>query len=78
MYEVTVSPVRDNVKELVQLEQSDWRKSGFSYAFGNCVEVASAVSVRDTADRQGPVLRFTPGAWQEFTRGLKGHAEQAV
>jgi len=24
------------------------------------------VLVRDTRDRQGPALRFTPGAWRRF------------
>jgi Domain of unknown function (DUF397) len=27
---------------------------------------AGRVLVRDTKDRQGPVLRFTPGAWRRF------------
>jgi hypothetical protein len=49
-----------------------WRKSSYSGGNGgNCVEVgAQPVSghllVRDTKDRQGPVLQFTPGAWQRF------------
>jgi Domain of unknown function (DUF397) len=49
-----------------------WRKSSYSGGNGgNCVEVgaqpqAARVLVRDTKDRQGPVLRFTPGAWQRF------------
>jgi Domain of unknown function (DUF397) len=44
-----------------------WRKSGYSGGNGGgCVEVgvqeqAVRVLVRDTKDRQGPVLRFTPG-----------------
>jgi hypothetical protein len=47
-----------------------WRKSSYSGGNGgNCVEVgaqAGRVLVRDTSDRQGPALRFTPGAWQRF------------
>jgi hypothetical protein len=60
------------------MEPADWRKSSQSLAWGNCVEVAGNVAVRDTADRQGPALRFTRSAWQAFTRDLQGHGEQAV
>jgi hypothetical protein len=53
----------------------DWRKSTYSDATGgNCVEVATpdqAVAVRDTADRDGAALAFTPGAWARFTASLK-------
>jgi hypothetical protein len=31
----------------------------------------ASVLVRDTKDRQGPVLRFTPGAWQRFADRLR-------
>jgi Domain of unknown function (DUF397) len=49
-----------------------WRKSSYSGGNGGgCVEVgaqprAGGVLVRDTRDRQGPVLRFTPAEWQRF------------
>jgi hypothetical protein len=53
----------------------NWRKSSFSGGNGGqCVESASApgrVLVRDTADRAGTVLTFTPQAWQEFAATLK-------
>jgi hypothetical protein len=53
-----------------------WRKSSYSgNNGGNCVEAASTsgrVLVRDTTDRQGAVLTFAPGAWQEFAAKLKG------
>jgi uncharacterized protein DUF397 len=45
-----------------------WRKGGGS-GDGNCVEVAAvpeAVGVRDSKNRQGPVLAFTPNAWESF------------
>ena len=53
----------------------EWRKSSFSGANGGaCVEVASAeqVLVRDTTDRDGVTLEFTVGAWEQFTRRLRG------
>ena len=49
---------------------SYWVKSSFSFANGNCVEVASlygrAVGIRDSKDADGLVLRFTPDEWQAF------------
>jgi hypothetical protein len=51
-----------------------WRKSSYSNGEGSeCVEVAAAasVAVRDTTDRRGPVLAFTPGAWSRFTASLR-------
>ena len=49
-----------------------WRKSSYSGNGGDCAEVGEAgrgVLVRDTKDRTGPVLRFTPDAWRRFTEG---------
>jgi hypothetical protein len=55
-----------------------WRKSSYSGGQGgNCVEVAdneSRVVVRDTRNRTGPVLRFTPDAWRRFAKQLKSLA----
>jgi Domain of unknown function (DUF397) len=51
-----------------------WRKSSFSGNGGDCVEVAdhgNRVLVRDTKNRQGAVLRFTPGAWRRFAERVK-------
>ncbi|MGH3224568.1 MAG: DUF397 domain-containing protein [Streptosporangiaceae bacterium] len=52
-----------------------WRKSSYSADnSGNCTEVASQenrVLVRDTQDRTGPVLRFTPDAWRRFADRVK-------
>jgi hypothetical protein len=54
--------------------ERNWRKSSYSGSNGGeCVEVASAeaVMVRDTADRNGPVLAFTAEAWAAFTAVIK-------
>ena len=52
-----------------------WRKSSYSGNGGSdCVEVGQAgsgVLVRDTQDRTGPALRFTPGAWRRFADSVK-------
>ena len=48
----------------------DWRKSTFSGSSGdNCVEVATCpatVHVRDSKDKEGPQLAFTPAEWAHF------------
>ncbi len=47
-----------------------WRKSSYSGGDGgDCLEVATApdaVHVRDSKDRQGPALAFSPEAWTAF------------
>ena len=50
-----------------------WRKSSYSGANG-CVEVAlsdAKVAVRDSKDRQGSVLVFTPAEWDAFVAGVR-------
>lgn len=50
-------------------DRPSWRKPARSHVNGNCVEAASGdgtVTVRDTADRGGPVLRFSAAAWAAF------------
>ncbi|WP_369248486.1 DUF397 domain-containing protein [Streptomyces sp. R41] len=58
-----------------------WRKSSYS---GNhdatCVEmarIAVKVGLRDSKNRQGPVLLFSPGAWGGFLAGVKSEPERA-
>jgi Domain of unknown function (DUF397) len=54
-----------------------WRKSSYSGGNGgNCIEVgapaeAGRVLVRDTGDRQGPVLAFRPQTWRHFAGRVK-------
>jgi hypothetical protein len=54
-----------------------WRTSTRSQST-NCVEVGplgpsgdAAVAVRDSKDRQGPVLIFSRNQWREFVAGAK-------
>lgn len=54
---------------------SSWVKSSLSYANGNCVEVSDqpggTIGVRNSRDREGPVLRFTREEWQAFLGGVR-------
>jgi Domain of unknown function (DUF397) len=51
-----------------------WRKSTYSGSQAECVEVGNAadlVKVRDTKDRQGPVITVSARAWRRFTTKIK-------
>jgi hypothetical protein len=52
-----------------------WRTASHSGGEGgNCVQVgndARRVLVRDTKDRTGPALAFSPEAWRTFTDRAK-------
>jgi Domain of unknown function (DUF397) len=52
-----------------------WRKSSYSAANGDCVEVARLadghIGVRDSRNIVLPALRFTPTRWQTFVGELK-------
>jgi hypothetical protein len=55
------------------LSRAVWRKSTLSHTNG-CVEVAfvnGRVAVRDSKDRSGPVLLFTPFEWEAFVGGVR-------
>lgn len=56
------------------MAQMNWRKSTYSRALGNCVEVRTGhalVAVRDSQDPNGPVIDVSPKAWTEFTKYVK-------
>ena len=66
--------------DVAQRNQGDisdvrWTKSTLSMANGHCVEVADLggghVGVRDSKDRGGPLLRFTPDEWTAFLGGVR-------
>jgi hypothetical protein len=52
-----------------------WRTSGYTNNGGACVEVADnqpgIVAVRDSKDRQGPMLAFSREDWRAFVRAIK-------
>jgi len=58
-----------------RVDRAEFRKSSHSGTNGgNCVEVArnlpGMVALRDSKDRTGPVLVFTPDEWRAFTAGV--------
>ena len=59
----------------ITMTGSTWVKSSLSFANGNCVEVSDqpggTIGVRNSRDRGGPVLRFTPDEWQAFLGGVR-------
>lgn len=56
-------------------EPHQFRKSTFSPpSDGGCVEVAvgdGVIGVRDSKNRQGPVLVFNPVEWDAFLKAVK-------
>jgi Domain of unknown function (DUF397) len=59
----------------MNVETATWRKSSYSGNNGGaCIEVADApgaVLIRDTKDRDGPVLAFDAEAWRRFAARVK-------
>ena len=59
-----------------QLDGAVWKKGSRSNGSGgnNCVEVAflaSGIAVRDSKNRTGPALMFTPAEWTAFVDSAK-------
>jgi hypothetical protein len=53
---------------------TQWRKSSHSGGDNNCVEVAgtaAAITVRDSKNPRGSMLRFTAVDWKAFTRNIR-------
>lgn len=52
-----------------------WRKSSKSQYNGNCVETAilpsGRIGVRDSKDKQGPILEFSHREWDKFVAGVR-------
>ncbi|MBW8802369.1 MAG: DUF397 domain-containing protein [Catenulisporales bacterium] len=54
------------------IQSGTWYKSSFCANSNECVEVwfaGGAAHVRNSADRQGPVLVFSRGEWDAFLLG---------
>jgi len=57
------------------LSSADFRKSSLSGGNNDCVEVATnlpgLIAVRDSKDPSGPMLTFSPAAWNNFLAGIR-------
>jgi hypothetical protein len=57
------------------MTSATWIKSSLSFANGNCVEVSDlpsgGIGVRNSRDREGTVLQFTPDEWHAFLGGVR-------
>jgi hypothetical protein len=61
---------------MIDLTSAEWRVSSYTGSNGgNCVEVArnlpGIVAVRDSKDRSGPALTFTPDQWRTLLDGVR-------
>ncbi|MCG7523831.1 DUF397 domain-containing protein [Streptomyces sp. OfavH-34-F] len=59
------------------IQDVEWFKASASDGIGgNCIEVAALpeghVAFRNSRDKDGPALVFTPGEWAAFSDGMKG------
>lgn len=64
----------DDIARTVALPDAEWRKSSFSGAVGNCVEVAGLMSgevaVRHSRHPALPALVFSGDEWSAFLSGV--------
>ena len=64
---------------LVTPQYISWKKSSYSAANGNCVEVARLgggyVGVRDSKNAAQPALGFTPASWRTFISAVKSNRQ---
>lgn len=61
---------------MTDFRRAPWRKSSYSVAQGECIEVAPTpgmVGVRDTKDRTRGNLAVTRTTWQAFAEAAAGH-----
>jgi len=61
------------MNHILKFSNAVWHKSARSGESG-CVEVATldrVVAVRDSKDREGPVLVFRPHEWEAFLAGVR-------
>ena len=56
-----------------------WKKSSYSAADGNCVEVARLaagyIGVRDSKNAAPAALGFTPASWRTFVSDVKNNRQ---
>ncbi|MGW4981291.1 DUF397 domain-containing protein [Streptomyces mirabilis] len=66
------------VRSSTSLRDVPWLRSSRSTGMNNCVETArpgpgpwaGLVAVRDSKNKAGPALLFTPASWEGFVAGL--------
>jgi hypothetical protein len=59
---------------MLVIPDETWYKSSRTAGANNCIEVAHVhgqTVVRDSKNKTGPVLIFTDGEWNAFTKGQK-------
>ena len=66
----------------IDLSTARWIKSTASQSNGACVETTSVrtdeILVRNSRDREGPVLSFTKAEWVAFVAGVKAGEFDAI
>jgi hypothetical protein len=64
----------------VRISEDAWFKSSYSTQEGGaCVEIAdltTAIGVRDSKDKSGPILLIPAAAWAAFVSGIEGLARE--